>query len=115
MLDWGALLPAHPVPVAQRDAPTPDEPAFDVDIIARQRDGDNRRRCTECGNLGTDRGNCFAAQRGEIVATRTYTPVRDILRRCEGFKPLPTDPDQRHGRDKWGWLAEYSKPKDATL
>jgi hypothetical protein len=113
MLDWDKLLPAHPAPATQPSTTITDEPALNHDIVARQRDGDNRRYCTECGNLGTDRGICYAAQRGEIVTNRSYTPVRDILRRCEAFKPLPSDPDQTLGRDKWGWLADYSKPNAA--
>lgn len=111
-IDWDAML--SPAPAEKPEPPQVDEPAPDVGILARERDGDNRRRCTECGNLG-ERGICLAAQRGEIVASRSYTPVRDILRRCEGFKPLPSDPDQTPGRIKWAWLQDYSKPKDATL
>lgn len=108
-IDWDALLPAKAAPNGTESAPEPrretTEPVTDADLLARQQSGDDRRRCTECGNLG-ERGLCLAAYRGEIVASRSYAPVRDILRRCEGFAPLPTDPDQRHGRDKWGWLIE---------
>lgn len=113
-IDWDALLPPKPAEPAEGEQTLPTLPATDPGIAAREREGDNRRRCTECGNLG-ERGICLAAQRGEIVVSRNYTPVRDILRRCEGFKPLPNDPDQTPGRIKWAWLQDYSKPNDATL
>ncbi len=113
MIDWAAILPPAPAPAAKPEAAKQIEsrPVADpgASIAAREREGDNRRRCTECGNL-TDRGLCLAAQRGEIVASRSYTPVRDLLRRCEGFNPLPSDPDQTPGRVKWGWLATIGQP-----
>lgn len=115
-IDWDALLPAKPPAKvgAGGTAAGQEQPATDPGIAAREREGDNRRRCTECGNLG-ERGICLAAARGEIVASRSYTPIRDLLRRCEGFAPLPTDPDQMPGSVKWAWLRDTSKPKDATL
>ena len=122
-VDWDALLPAKsPEPAEKVGAGGTAEsgancsilPATDPGIAAREREGDNRRRCTECGNLG-ERGICLAAARGQIVASRSYTPIRDLLRRCEGFAPLPTDPDQTPGQVKWAWLRDTSKPKDATL
>lgn len=113
MIDWDALLPAAPPAIpatvatrAQQPAPMPDPSPADTgnaDSAASERIGDNRRRCTECGNLN-ERGLCLAAYRGEITASRSYTPIRDILRRCEGFKPLPTDPDQRTAWDRWGTI-----------
>ncbi len=110
MIDWDALLPAEPSADSATDESLLDHlpaplvaDAVNESIAARERDSDNRRRCTECGNLN-ERGLCLAAHRGEIVASRSYTPVRDILRRCEGFNPLPNDPDQRPGRDRWGAL-----------
>lgn len=118
-IDWDELLPpkqtgsAEPLQkvgaggTAEANEP-PDEPAPATGIAAREAAGDNRRRCTECGNLN-ERGICRAAERGEIVASRSYTPIRDLLRRCEGFAPLPTDPDQRHGRDKFGGLIQASR------
>ncbi len=115
MIDWDALLPvampATPATDAPRPEPTPAPPAAEAtseSIAAPWRDGDNRRRCTDCGNLN-ERGLCLAAHRGEIVASRTYTPARDLLRRCEGFKPLLNDPDQRTALDRWGTLANHSK------
>lgn len=117
-IDWDALLPPKPTEPTEKvgagGTAEPEQPATDPGIAARERAGDNRRRCTECGNL-SERGICRAAERGEIVASRSYTPIRDILRRCEEFAPLPNDPDQTPGREKWGWLAEVSRPKGATL
>ncbi len=113
MIDWDALLPPEPPAApatvatrAQQPAPMPEPPAADAgnaDIAASERTGDNRRRCTECGNLN-ERGLCLAAYRGEITASRSYTPIRDVLRRCECFRPLPTDPDQRTAWDRWGTI-----------
>lgn len=77
-------------------------------IEVRTAHGDNRRYCTECGNLDEE-GYCLAAERKEIVASSKYQPVRDILRRCEAFLPMSGDPDQTLGSEKWGWLREYSK------
>ena len=119
LIDWDTLLPpktAEPVEeAAVAGTTTGHEPlAIDSGMQARAREGDDRRRCTECGKLG-ELGICLAAQRGLIVAGRNYTPVRDLLRRCEGFAPLPTDPDQTPGRIKWAWLRDSSKSKDATL
>ena len=72
-------------------------------IDAAERAGDNRRRCAECGNLASN-GRCLAAARRELVASRTYAPAPEWLRRCECFKPLPNDPDQEAGRDRWPGL-----------
>ena len=66
---------------------------------------DDRRRCDQCANL-TGRGLCLAAGRGEIVASRTYEPIRDLLRRCEGYAPGTDDPDRRHGRERWPGLIQ---------
>lgn len=114
MIDWDALLPAAPPAAPATEAPRPQpEPAPDPgDAIAESiappwRDGDNRRRCADCGNLN-ERGLCLAAHRGEIKASRSYAPIRELLRRCEGFKPLPTDPDQRTAWDRWGTI--YGDP-----
>lgn len=114
MIDWGALLPVAPPAPPATSEPRP-EPARAPDpagAVAEQsappwRDGDNRRRCTDCDNLN-ERGLCLAAYRGEIVASRSYTPIRELLRRCEGFKPLPDDPDQRTAWDRWGTI--YTNP-----
>ena len=46
---------------------------------------DNRITCGQCANLTGRR--CQAARRSEIEAGRSYEPVRDLLRRCEGYAP----------------------------
>lgn len=115
MIDWAAMLPDPPAPAAAEaegagmDAPAApaegEAPAPDSEIAARERAGDDRRRCTECGNLA-ERGACLAAYRGEIKASRAYAPVRALLRRCEGFAPLDADPDPRPGRERWPGLID---------
>ena len=112
MIDWDAMLsggdvqpPAHieagQVTAAASEAM--DTAAALPGIGDPKRAGDNRRRCAECGNLASN-GRCLAAARRELVASRTYAPAPDWLRRCECFKPLPSDPDQRAGRDRWPGL-----------
>lgn len=64
---------------------------------------DDRRRCTQCRRLNP-LGRCIAAQ--EIAATQTYEPIRDILRRCEGYIPRADDPDTRPGRERWPQLIQ---------
>ena len=66
---------------------------------------DDRRACRRCENL-TERGLCLAAWRGEIVASRSYEPISNLLRRCEGYAPSPADPDRRHGRERWPALTD---------
>jgi hypothetical protein len=65
---------------------------------------DDRRTCNQCTNLAKLR--CLAAWRGEIVANRDYTPIRDIPRRCEGYIPEANDEDRRLGRERWPDLIE---------
>ena len=61
------------------------------------------RTCELCGNL-TEAGRCDAAARREIVASRSYQPVRDMPKRCEAYAPPAEDPDQRPGRERWPGL-----------
>lgn len=112
MIDWDGMLHggAAPPPLVaeagQESAPASEAanaPAGLPGIGSPERAGDNRRRCAECGNLASN-GRCLAAARRELVASRTYTPSPDWLRRCECFKPLPNDPEQRAGRDRWPGL-----------
>jgi hypothetical protein len=58
---------------------------------------DDRRTCEQCMNLVGRR--CLAAQRGEIMASRNYEPIRDMLQRCEGYVPRVEDSDRQHGRE----------------
>jgi hypothetical protein len=66
---------------------------------------DDRRTCTQCANL-TGRGLCLAARRGEIVASRSYEPIRDLPRRCEGYMPGVDDADRRPGLERWPGLIQ---------
>lgn len=104
MIDWGELLAEEAPPMAAPAPAIADQPESkespDAAIVAREIEGDNRRRCAECGNLA-EHGLCLAARRGEIKASRSYVPMRDILRRCEGFAAQPSDPDQRTGLERW--------------
>lgn len=80
------------------------------------RAGDDRRICPECQQYQERR--CMIATPGGLVsAARGYMPVPDILRRCEGFAPLPDDPDQRPGVERWPWLllSPYRPASPATL
>jgi hypothetical protein len=65
---------------------------------------DDRRTCNRCANLTGRR--CQAASRGEIVASPTYEPVRDLPRRCEGYTPGMDDSDRRPGRERWPELTD---------
>ncbi len=64
---------------------------------------DDRRRCDQCGNL---RGRvCSVASVGGVVSARVgYEPVRDLLRRCEGYLPKAGEADQRPGAERWPGL-----------
>jgi hypothetical protein len=63
---------------------------------------DDRRCCIHCLNL---RGEvCGIAEPGGLVsARRGYTPILDLPRRCEGYRPCPDDPDRRPGMERWHW------------
>jgi len=63
---------------------------------------DDRRTCNQCANLLGRR--CQSANRGEIVASRNYEPIRDLPRRCEGYAPKKGEPDQRSGKERWPGL-----------
>lgn len=66
-------------------------------------DTDDRRRCSQCTQMGTT-GPCRAARSGELIANRNYEPDRKLLRRCEGYRPNRSDPDQRSGLQRWPGL-----------
>jgi hypothetical protein len=70
---------------------------------------DDRRTCDQCANLIARR--CQAAKRGEIVAGRNYEPISDLPRRCEGYAPRASDPDQRAGADRWPGIVESDGPR----
>jgi len=58
--------------------------------VAAVQESDDRRHCATCVNLGGTR--CHALGYGVI----DWPP-----RRCWQYQPLPDDPDQRPGRDRW--------------
>ena len=60
---------------------------------------DDRILCTACMNRRPYDGVCKGAM-VEFPASRGYVPDPVLLRRCEGFKPKPGDPDQRDGRER---------------
>ncbi len=65
---------------------------------------DDRRTCRQCGAWSVS-GHCTIARPGgRVSAIRSYRPVPDIRRRCEGFMPLAGDLDQRHGGERWPGL-----------
>lgn len=68
---------------------------------------DDRRTCSQCSNLIGRR--CQAARRGEIAASRSYEPIRDMLQRCEGYAPGPADADRRSGSERWPGLISAQK------
>lgn len=112
MIDWDSMLHRGDARPAVLSETGPEKAAAMEGAIpaaglpgigSPERVRDNRRRCAECGNLASN-GRCLAAARRDIIASRTYAPAPDMLRRCAGFKPLPDDPDQRPGRDRWPGL-----------
>lgn len=54
---------------------------------------DDRRHCATCVHLAGNR--CTAT--GLLV-------LDDLPRRCEHYRPLPDDPDQRKGGERWPWM-----------
>ncbi len=67
---------------------------------------DDRRCCNDCVNLTAREHRCLAAWRGERPgnAARNYHPVIDVPRRCERYKPQPSEQDQRTGAERWPYL-----------
>ncbi len=67
---------------------------------------DDRRRCTQCANRRYD-GVCKVAAPTKdalVIAGRSYAPHPMLMRRCEGYTPKASDPDQRTGEDRWAGL-----------
>jgi hypothetical protein len=52
----------------------------------------DRITCTQCANL---RGRVCTVAGGLVNALKGYTPILEILRRCEGYAPLKTTMEQR--------------------
>jgi len=54
-------------------------------LTLRDREGDDRRMCTECAHLGNG-GRCLVASAGRLAgADRRLEPVQTSLQRCEAF------------------------------
>ncbi|MBQ0721639.1 MAG: hypothetical protein KBT89_15710 [Gammaproteobacteria bacterium] len=56
------------------------------------KDEDDRRYCTQCTNLMPS-GLCLAANNMKLKTSRSYHPVTNILKRCEGYNPDPSGDD----------------------
>lgn len=116
--DRGTAETAERIPTAVTAVPDPGDAEIPQDSIGSNGsataadfqeieaiDDDDRRTCTQCANL-TGRGLCLAARRGEIVASRSYEPICDLPRRCEGYLPGVDDADRRPGRERWPGLIQ---------
>lgn len=110
MIDWdGMLQGGNARPPVQSEAgqdaalATWEASAGLPGTASPDRTGDDRRRCLDCAKRAAN-GRCMAAAKGELVASRSYTPNADCFQRCKCFAPLPSDPDQRAGRDRWPGL-----------
>lgn len=114
--DRGTAETAERIPTAVMAVPDPGDAEISQDSIGSNGSAtaaefleieaatdDDRRTCEQCANL-TGRGLCLAARRGDIVASRSYEPIRDLRRRCEGYAPGPDDPDRRPGTERWPGL-----------
>jgi hypothetical protein len=80
---------------------------IDAECFSEQQDRqvwakDDRITCDQCADMND--GQCLAAWRGEIEASRSYRPVRSIRRRCEGYAPGANDSDRRRGLERWSGL-----------
>lgn len=93
------------VAVANSMEPASAETGAQIEQPETTEEGDDRITCQQCTNLYAT-GTCLAARRLQIKrAGMVYAPIRNILRRCEGYKPKLSDPDQRQGRERWPSLA----------
>jgi len=70
------------------------------------------RPCLWCRNL-TRSGRCLAAWRGELRASRDYSPTfPGQPQRCIGYSPPADDPDQRPGRERWPEMVSWQARLD---
>lgn len=116
--DRGTAETAERIPTAVTAVPHPGDAEISQDSIGSTGSAtaaefleieaatdDDRRTCEQCANL-TGRGLCLAARRGDIVASRSYEPICDLRRRCEGYMPGVDDADRRPGLERWPGLIQ---------
>lgn len=70
---------------------------------------DDRVTCAECQHH--QRGQCGAWLR--LGAVRNYSPIADLPRRCDAFRPLLNALDQREGFQRWPTLDRRIVTKEA--
>ncbi len=115
--DWypGAVAEPLPndVPAGETGtrAPAREAGPFTTAPLAERSPDDDRRTCTDCANLSPQKGRCLAAWRGEGPnhAGREYHPITDLLGRCESYRPLASEADQRTGAERWPELVANTK------
>jgi hypothetical protein len=68
---------------------------------------DDRRTCTQCTSLRQGICDIAKPEAGAlVVASRRYAPDPELPRRCEGYAPKASEPDQRSGAERWPGLRE---------
>ena len=94
---------AEVLALCRRDA---DARKYFLERAAKELPDDDRRRCSQCGNLQS--GVCIVARpAGLVSANRGYRPASPgVLQRCAGYVPNANDTDQRPGRERWPGLAK---------
>lgn len=72
---------------------------------------DDRVRCeTDCDRYLPHSKGCEAALRGEYVGVPTrHTPVLNVPRRCEYFRPHQGAEDQRSAAERWPGFRENTR------
>jgi hypothetical protein len=103
----GEVLALYPAAVAAMPwtgpaaDPLPEpEPAAEP----RTRGDPGMRTCRQCARFAPP-GICRGRDELHFRPSRSWRPDPDRLQRCEAFRPLPGDPDQRSGLERWPILA----------
>lgn len=63
-------------------------------------DGHDLITCRQCRQLRA--AICYAGPK--LTGSRHYSPDPELFRRCDGFVPKLSDPDQRKARERWRGL-----------
>lgn len=96
--------------VIQRCRASEDARDFFLKEASMLTNDDDRVTCATCLNLAAA-GRCLAAARGQIpCASPQYSPIPELKRRCEAYRPHRMDPDQRTGTERWPGLLRISQP-----